>query len=59
MARRARTCRVCRWAPVARSGRCWTCYGYLRRTGADRPERLVVAHGRRLLEAAHHERRCA
>lgn len=31
-------------------GECLTCYEYRRRTGRERPERLIVSHGRRILE---------
>lgn len=44
------TCPVCRWRLVRRWGRCDACAAYWRRTGRDRPEELVVAHGRRILE---------
>ena len=47
----ADACRVCRWRPPrATKDLCATCYEYQRRTGSERSERLVVAHGRRLLE---------
>ncbi len=43
-------CVVCEWAEATKAKRCGTCYAYRRRNGRDRPEELIVAHGRRLLE---------
>jgi len=43
-------CVVCEWAQPYADSRCEPCYRYRRRTGLDRPEHLIVAHGRRLLE---------
>jgi hypothetical protein len=49
--RRCGMCRVCAWRLAVAKGRCKTDHEYRRRTGRDRPEELVVAHGRRLLAA--------
>lgn len=43
-------CVVCEWAEPYAQDRCEACYRYRRRTGRDRPEDLIVAHGRWLLE---------
>lgn len=37
-------------AEVYARDRCQPCYRYLRKHGRDRPEELVVAYGRRLLD---------
>lgn len=42
-------CRVCQFKPVHSDRLCFTCYQYRRRTGRDRPESVVVAHGRRIV----------
>lgn len=47
--KRKRKCRVCLWRPATHRGRCVTCYNYWWRTGQERPEDLVVRHGRRVL----------
>lgn len=50
MARR-RNCRNCGCGPVRANGRCHPCDTYRKRTGRERPEELIVAHGRRIIEA--------
>lgn len=45
-----RLCVVCGWRPARRWGRCDACSAYLYRTKRDRPEELVVRHGRRMFE---------
>lgn len=46
-----RLCSNCEAAYArARGTWCWACVNYRRRTGRDRPEALVVAHGRRMLD---------
>jgi hypothetical protein len=38
--------------PLNRRGReCEACYRYRRRTGHERPDAVIVAHGERLLQA--------
>jgi len=49
-----RSCVNCDAAWARQRGRlCWACINYRRRTGKDRPEALVVAHGRRVLDKRH------
>lgn len=44
-------CSNCEAAPVRANGRCRACDIYLKRRGTERPENLIVAHGRRIIEA--------
>ncbi len=44
------TCATCEWAEATRQGECHTCAQYRRRNGRERPEELIVGHGRRLVE---------
>ena len=51
MGRTDRVCANCEAAWARPRGRlCSACYEYRRRIGRDRPEDLVVAHGRRVLD---------
>jgi len=43
-------CSVCEWQPARVKGLCDTCYTYRRRTGHDRSEELILAHGREWFE---------
>lgn len=42
-------CRVCGHPDIHAKDRCKTDYQYRRRTGTDRPEELIVRHGRRIM----------
>jgi hypothetical protein len=42
-------CVACGWRDATRNGRCGSCYAYLRRTGRDRPDELLIREGRRVL----------
>lgn len=43
-------CYTCEWQPAKVKGECRTCYLYRYRHGVERPEHLIVEHGRRLSE---------
>jgi hypothetical protein len=47
--RSAVTCTNCLWAQARANGLCHACDTYRKRTGRARPERLIVAHGKRVL----------
>lgn len=51
-----RACPTCAWKPVRAGGECSTCWDYRHRTGRQRPEALIVAHGRRVADRLDEER---
>ncbi len=56
MSAQPRICIICDFGDVFARDRCHACLKYLYRHGKDRTEKLIVAHGRRVIASRYARR---